>query len=126
MTFFKKEEPTENKKYEDKYNIFEDKVILDALEEEKKQFSNHLYPFFALCESKGWIRIIYRKEKDLRDKTIDFTVLHNVHDPNCRTATDFTDYCAREKALQKRKYHFIDKQKEADKQRLLLREYQKI
>ena len=116
--FKEKEEESPVKKFQEKYDIFADREILESLEMEMKPFKDTLYPFYELCQSKGWIRIIERKEKDPRDCTIDFTVLHNPDDPNCRTAIDFTDYCAREKALSKRQDYFRRKQEEADKQRL--------
>ena len=116
--FKEKEEESPTIKYQEKYDIFEHRGILEALEAEMKPFKDTLYPFYELCQSKGWIRIMYRKEKDPRDSTIDFTVRHNTDDPSCRTAIDFTDYCARNKALDKRNAYLRRKQEEADKQRL--------
>lgn len=99
----KEESPTV--KYQEKYDIFEHREILEALEAEIKPFGD----FYRLCESKGWITIKPRQN----EVTFDFTV-------NPETVSYFTDYCAREKALSKRQEYFRRKQEEADKQRLLV------
>lgn len=98
----KEESPT--KKFQEKYDIFADREILDSLEKEMKSFGD----FYKLCQSKGWITIKERKN----ELTYDFSV-----DPN--SVSYFSDYCSREKALSKRQDYFRRKQEEADKQRLL-------
>lgn len=108
--FKEKEEESPVKKFQEKYDIFADKDILNSLENEIKQHGD----FYKMCEAKGWISIKPRPN----EACYDFTVLHNPDDPSCRTAVDFTDYCAREKALSKRQDFFRRKQEEADKQRL--------
>lgn len=108
MTMFKfkeKEEESPTVKYQEKYDIFEHRGILEALEAEMKPFGD----FYRLCQSKGYITIKPRQN----EVTFDFTV-------NPETVSYFTDYCAREKALSKRQEYFRRKQEEADKQRLLV------
>lgn len=107
MPNYKKEEREEivTQKYKDGYDIFEDKDILIALENEIKPYGD----FFKLCDAKGWIRLWQRKN----ESTYDFTV-------NPETSSYFTDYCARYRTLQKRQDFFLKKQLEADKQRLPL------
>ena len=97
----KEESPTV--KYQEKYDIFGDKDILNALENEIRPYGD----FYKMCEAKGWITI----KKRQNEVTFDFTV-------NPETVSYFTDYCAREKALSKRQDYFQRKQEEADKQRL--------
>ena len=106
MTMFKfkeKEEESTVKKFQEKYDIFADRDILNSLENEIKQHGD----FYKMCESKGWITIKQRHNEE----TYDFTV-------NPETVSYFTDYCDREKALSKRQVFFRIKQEEADKQRL--------
>lgn len=108
MTMFKfkeKEEESPTIKYQEKYDIFADKDILNSLENEIKQHGD----FYKMCEAKGWICI----KKRQNEETYDFTV-------NPETVSYFTDYCAREKALSNRQEYFRRKQEEADKQRLLV------
>jgi len=105
MFKFKEEkEGSPTKKYENKYDIFADKEILNALENEIRPFGD----FYKLCEAKGWITIKPRKN----ELTFDFSV-----DPD--SVSYFSDYCLREKALSKRQDYFRRKQEEADKQRLI-------
>lgn len=99
----KEESPTI--KYQEKYDIFDDKDILNALENEIRPYGD----FYKMCEAKGWILIKPRQN----EVCYDFTV-------NPETVAYFTDYCAREKALSKRQDYFQRKQEEADKQRLLV------
>lgn len=106
MPNYKKEEREEivTQKYKDGYDIFDDKDILNALENEIRPYGD----FYKMCEAKGWIRRYSRKN----EITYGFAV-------NPDTAFYFTDYCARNKALQKRQDYYRRKQEEADKQRLL-------
>ncbi len=101
--FKEKEEESPAKKFQEKYDIFADKDILNSLENEIKQHGD----FYKMCEAKGWITIKPRQN----EVCYDFTV-------NPETVAYFTDYCAREKALSKRQDFFRRKQEEADKQRL--------
>ena len=101
--FKEKEEESPTIKYQEKYDIFADKDILNSLENEIKQHGD----FYKMCEAKEWITIKPRQN----EVTFDFTV-------NPETVSSFADYCAREKALSKRQDYFRRKQEEADKQRL--------
>ena len=101
--FKEKEEESPVKKFQEKYDIFADKDILNSLENEIKQHGD----FYKMCESKGWITIKPRPN----EVTFDFTV-------NPETVSYFADYCARNKALEKRNAYFRRKQEEADKKRL--------
>jgi len=106
MSLFKKEpEKNQLERYNQGYDIFEHREILEALESEMKPFGD----FYQLCQSKGYITIKPRPN----EVCYDFTV-------NPETVSYFTDYCAREKALSKRQDYFRRKQEEADKQRLLV------
>lgn len=99
-----KEEESPTKKFQEKYDIFADKEILNALENEIRPYGD----FYKMCEAKGWITIKPRKN----EITYDFTV-------SPETVEYFSNYCARCNALSKRIDFFRRKQEEADKQRLL-------